>query len=97
MGKLGWSAYDYYCSTPLEFYAACDGYNEKIKEGMMITRYSTYIIASSMAGSKAIGSIEKIWPVEEAKSLPAMTKERYDAILKRHKLKLGGAKNRNNS
>lgn len=88
MGKLGWSAYDYYTSLPVEFYAACEGYNEREKERMMVTRYSTYIIASSMAGSKAVGSIEKIWPVNERREVPAMTKERYDAILKRHKIKV---------
>jgi hypothetical protein len=36
---------------------------------MMITRYSTYIIACSMAGSKEVGSIDKLWPLE-AKEKP---------------------------
>ena len=85
---MGWSAYEYYTSLPVEFYAACEGYNERVKEQMMITRYSTYIIASSMAGSKAVGSIDKLWPVESEKKVSEpMTKERYDAILKRHKIK----------
>lgn len=86
---MGWSAYQYYTSLPVEFYAACEGYNERIKEQAMITRYSTYIIASSMAGSKAVGSIEKMWPMDERKPVQEMTKERYEAILKRHKIKNG--------
>ena len=78
----------------MEFYAAFEGYNESVKEQMMITRYSTYVIACSMAGSKAVGSIEKIWPIESnGKVLPPMTKERYESILKRHKIKASGAKN----
>lgn len=72
----------------MEFYAACEGYIEQQKEQMMITRYSTYVIACSMAGSKAVGSIDKLWPVESEKKVSEpMTKERYDAILKRHKIK----------
>ena len=44
-----------------------------------------------MAGSKAVGNIEKFWPMDgdkEVTKIEPMTKERYEAILKRHNLKL---------
>lgn len=45
-----------------------------------------------MAGSKAVGSIERFWPIlgddkKESKAEP-MTKDRYEAILKRHNIKM---------
>jgi hypothetical protein len=45
-----------------------------------------------MAGSKAVGSIERFWPMAddqpEKKKIEPMTKERYEAILKRHNIKM---------
>ena len=45
-----------------------------------------------MAGSKAIGSIHKFWDMgenkTEQKQIEPMTKERYEAILKRHNIKV---------
>jgi hypothetical protein len=45
-----------------------------------------------MAGSKAVGSIDKFWPMpkddKEAKKIEPMTKDRYEAILKRHNIKM---------
>jgi hypothetical protein len=43
-----------------------------------------------MAGTKALGSIEKFWPMsgEEERKAPVMTKDRYDAIISRHNLKI---------
>jgi hypothetical protein len=45
-----------------------------------------------MAGSKAVGSIERFWPMrsddkEESKIEP-MTKDRYEAIMNRHNIKM---------
>jgi len=44
-----------------------------------------------MAGSKAVGTMERFWPLPgdrvEVKAKP-MTKERYEEILKRHKVKV---------
>jgi hypothetical protein len=45
-----------------------------------------------MAGSKAVGSIDRFWPMPgddkvESKAEP-MTKDRYEAILKRHNIKM---------
>ena len=54
-------------------------------------RFAAYRIAESMAGTKALGSIEKFWPMgekeEQKKSIQPMTKEQYDAIMNRHKIK----------
>jgi len=45
-----------------------------------------------MAGSKAVGSIERFWPMpddkKEVKQVEPMTKERYEAIMKRHNIKM---------
>lgn len=54
-------------------------------------RFAAYRIAESMAGTKALGSIEKFWPMngdeQPKKQIPKFTKEQYDAILNRHKIK----------
>jgi hypothetical protein len=77
---------------PVEFYAAVQGYYEKQTEDVKILRFASFRISESMAGSKAIGSIDKFWPmrddVEEQKTIEPMTKERYEAILKRHNIKM---------
>lgn len=45
-----------------------------------------------MAGSKAVGSIDRFWPMADDKSdkkqIEPMTKDRYEAILKRHNIKM---------
>lgn len=77
---------------PIEFYAASEGYFEKQKEKAEVIRFAAYRIAESMAGTKALGSIEKFWPmgvIEEKKAAaPKFTKEQYDAIMARHKIKV---------
>lgn len=43
-----------------------------------------------MVGTKALGSIDKFWPLavdSGKKKIEPMTKERYEAILKRHNIK----------
>lgn len=90
-GKLGWTVYEYYTALPIEFYAAVEGYMEKIEDKAKVIRFAAYRIAESMAGTKALGTIDKFWPmgdIEEEKKLPPMTKERYDAIIQRHKVKV---------
>ena len=92
MGKLGWSAYQYYTSLPIEFYAAVEGYLEKQADQAKVIRFASFRIAESMAGSKAVGSISKFWPMPddepEKKKVEPMTKDRYEAILKRHNIKM---------
>jgi hypothetical protein len=75
---------------PHEFYAACEGYQERQKESAMVIRFASFRIAEAMAGSKAIGKINKFWPMEDEdkKEVEPMTADRYKAILERHNLKI---------
>jgi hypothetical protein len=75
---------------PHEFYAACEGYLERQKESAMVIRFASFRIAEAMAGSKAIGKINKFWPMEDEdkKEVEPMTADRYKAILERHNLKI---------
>jgi len=76
---------------PHEFYAACEGYQERQKESAMVIRFASFRIAEAMAGSKAIGNINKFWPMESdevKKEIEPMTANRYKAILERHNLKI---------
>ena len=50
---------------PVEFYAACEGYMEKDEDFAKVIRFASFRVAESMAGSKAIGSIEKFWPMDK--------------------------------
>jgi hypothetical protein len=59
----------------------------------MVIRFASFRIAEAMAGSKAIGKINKFWPMEEErekdkKQIEPMTAERYQAIIQRHNLKI---------
>jgi hypothetical protein len=68
---------------------AAEGYAEKIKDDLLIQRFAAYRIACSMAGSKAIGDIERFWPIETERAKPKqISRELYNQIVKRHKLKL---------
>jgi len=75
---------------PHEFYAACEGYQERQKESAMVIRFASFRIAEAMAGSKAIGKIGKFWPMEDEdkKEVEPMTADRYKAILERHNIKI---------
>ncbi|CAB4144066.1 hypothetical protein UFOVP462_14 [uncultured Caudovirales phage] len=76
---------------PHEFYAACEGYLERQKESAMVIRFASFRVAEAMAGSKAIGEINKFWPMEEddeKREVEPMTADRYKAILERHNLKI---------
>jgi hypothetical protein len=56
----------------------------------MVIRFASFRIAEAMAGSKAIGKINRFWPMddEDKKEVQPMTSDRYKAILERHKLKI---------
>ena len=77
---------------PHEFYAACEGYQERQKESAMVIRFASFRIAEAMVGTKALGNIDRFWPVknneENKKEIEPMTADRYKAILERHKLKV---------
>lgn len=88
---MGWSPYEYYTALPGEFSAACEGHKDKTDLAAKITRFAAFRIAEAMVGTKALGSIEKFWPMGEdkpAKKAEPMTRERYEAMLKRHNLKI---------
>lgn len=75
---------------PVEFYAACEGYMERQTDNAKLLRFASFRLAEAFAGSKAIGNIERFWPLEkkEQKKLQPMTKEEYDNIIKRHNIKI---------
>ncbi|CAB5218499.1 hypothetical protein UFOVP217_27 [uncultured Caudovirales phage] len=79
--------YQYYTAMPIEFYAACEGYLEKEKDFAKVIRFASFRVAESMAGSKAIGSIDNFWPIDEPKKVEPISKERVEAIFARHKIK----------
>lgn len=87
---MGWTAYEYYCALPIEFYAACEGYFEKQNDDAKVIRFASFRIAESMVGSKALGSIESFWPMmgEEKEETKPLTKEEMAGIFERHKSKL---------
>ena len=85
MGRLGWSEYDYYTSSPEAFYFAAQGYFDKVQDYSIAIRNSTYINYRMNGGKESINSI---WPLAnqiEEKREP-MTKERYEKILAIHKI-----------
>lgn len=86
---MGWSAYQYYTALPVEFYAACKGYNERKSDDAKVIRFAAFRISEAMAGSKAIGSLDKFWPMDDdvKKEVEPMSKERIEAIFERHKIK----------
>jgi hypothetical protein len=55
----------------------------------MIIRFASYRIAECFAGTKAVKNIESFWPMgDKVDNKLEISKERYEAILKRHKLKV---------
>lgn len=72
----------------MEFYAAAEGYNERRDEDTKILRFASFRLAESFAGSKAIGNLERFWPMEKPKPAKKWTKEEYQEIIKRHKLNI---------
>ncbi len=90
LGELGWTPYEYYTSLPGEFYAACLGHQEKELKAAKLLRFAAFRISEAMAGSKAIGPIERFWPMDgdkKQKKAIEMTPERVKAIFERHKIK----------
>lgn len=68
---------------------ASEGYVERFKEELSIHRFAAYRVACSISGSKAIGDIERFWPIEIERAKPKqISRELYNQIVKRHKLKL---------
>lgn len=78
----------------MEFYAAVEGYLERQTDYAKVIRFASFRVAESFAGSKAIGSISRFWPmpddedVSRAKEIrEQMTPEVVREIMKRHNIK----------
>lgn len=78
----------------MEFYAAVEGYLERQTDYAKVIRFASFRVAESFAGSKAIGSISRFWPmsddedVSRAKEIrEQMTPEVVKEIMKRHNIK----------
>jgi hypothetical protein len=78
----------------MEFYAAVEGYLERQTDYAKIIRFASFRVAESFAGSKAIGSISRFWPMQDDKELSRakeirneMTPERVREIMERHNIK----------
>jgi len=73
-------------SSPYEFFAACEGYFDKIEHEMSVARLASYRIHQSLV-TKAL-KIEQYWPLESDKKPEVkqfvMTQEERDRILKLH-------------
>ena len=60
LGKLGWTEYEYYTSSPEAFYFACKGYFSKLQDNSLAVRNAATIIFKVMGGKE---DIDKIWPL----------------------------------
>jgi hypothetical protein len=56
---LGWSPYEYYTSSPQDFYYACKGYFDKENNLMMLMRN-----VAMFASQRASDEFNKYWPAE---------------------------------
>jgi len=63
---------------------------EKQKERVLAIRFASYRVAESMAGTKALGNIDRFWPIEvkPKSNQPPLTKEQIEDIFKRHNIKV---------
>ena len=86
---MGWKPYEYYTSSPYEFFAACEGYFDKRDIEVKNLRWASYRIHQSLALKPL--SLEDFWPLAGDKQKEGdqlvMTKEMYEEIKKIHKLK----------
>lgn len=90
MGRLGWQPIEYYLSSPYEFFAACEGYFDKLEDQERLIRKQTHLLLLPHAknGSTDLGAywghlfsehnnMEKIKP---------LTQEDIIEIQRRHNL-----------
>lgn len=84
LGKLGWTPREYYTSSPYEFYAACEGYSDKMEQDSLSIRMLAHI-TMGLNGSKQ--KIENVWPLRKKegnnKRMEQPTKEWWDMMMKR--------------
>lgn len=58
MGKLKWTPYEYYTSSPCEFYYACKGYFDEREEQILLMRN----VAMFASGNGTHKDFDKAWP-----------------------------------
>lgn len=59
MGKLGWTEYEYYTSSPYMFFAACEGYFDKEKSQEVLMRR-----VALFASQRGSDEFNKYWPLD---------------------------------
>jgi hypothetical protein len=84
---LGWKPKEYYLSSPYEFFAACEGYFDKIEHNASMLRLASYRIHQSLVGKDAL-KISDYWPLSSDKPIEqkriVVTKEKIAEILAFH-------------
>lgn len=87
-GQLGWKPYEYYTCSPYDFFAASEGYFDKMDNQAADIRWASYRIHQSLVEKPL--KIEEFWPLWGDKKKDddklVMTKEMYDQIKKIHNL-----------
>lgn len=86
---LGWKPYEYYLSTPYEFFCACEGYFIKLNHQAELHRMAAWRIHQSLV-QKPLG-IKSFWPLwndnaGDNTKLAPLTKEEWQEIMKTHNL-----------
>lgn len=61
LGRLKWSEYEYFTSSPEAFYYACEGYFDELQHIESIHRQACFINYKVMGGKEA--NPNKIWPL----------------------------------
>ena len=95
MGKLGWTPYEYYTSSPQEFYHACKGYFDKEESSMLIQRKLAQVIWGGNGGKP--DGFDNFWPIPDGVKKESVVKtwgtkeeamEFRNKIMKDHNIKL---------
>jgi len=60
LGKLGWTEKEYFTCSPYMFFAACEGYFDKVDEQQMMFRRLAEITHKSMGGK---ADSRELWPL----------------------------------
>ncbi len=63
MGLLKWTTYEYYTSSPQEFYYACKGYFDEREEQILLHRNAAFLICQSFGAKHS--DLNKAWPVDD--------------------------------
>lgn len=94
MGRLGWTEREYFESSPYMFFAACEGYFDKIDEEQRMFRRLAVILHQTWGGK---GTERDLWPLFSDKNKKTQTKtwgskeefeKMKEAIQKAHGIKI---------